>query len=354
MNIEITGSVKGEYFNEKLISPRELIKLFNIPIKEDGTNYFTLADRYKVKDKLNGGFRHSQGVSLAGEVSGSYNGESYILRAFDTKRPNPNGQGFLYFPRAIESFTGAIMPFSSNHLDLAVWAYLCPRCKESPFRTPGRDFHYAIHDPEMISKKQMEALKREGDLLNKIMEISDESVMNLARGMVVKGQQIGVTAESTPSSVRIQMFNLAKMDPDAFSNGLENAEFEYRGRIGRLYDKGIILSAPDGNGTIMKWNDGTQIIRVSRGQDAIEAIFQHSLSQPEQFFATAKKLEQKDNSETLAKNTDFKKVLSSIDGAKKEKKVEKKNDNDIEVVEVENGDETIEEGVEKEVEAVAE
>ena len=63
--LEITGILNGKQVTDQIVTPKEIINEFDLPLNLTESNFFRVAGRYTKEEKINGGFKAAKGTLVS-------------------------------------------------------------------------------------------------------------------------------------------------------------------------------------------------------------------------------------------------------------------------------------------------
>lgn len=244
----ITGHINGRTYEEELISARDLIDLFNLPIdfnSKSGQMTFELHETQKSPDRLNGGFRHQSGKMLRSLIEGNHDGSSINIQYYTRKtRKRVNGDNIIqYVPHHID-YNGDKVTFSldtKNHpedLEQLVFLLLCPKCQDSPLSpVHGSKRYYQIDNAVQKATNKVSQRNRLFMMFSAIMgEDADIHFLRTkAAGMNIH--------EHLLEDVQVQdaLMSKAEQNPSEFWKLFDNPNTSFHGIIQRALNSGVIV-----------------------------------------------------------------------------------------------------------------
>jgi hypothetical protein len=293
--LEFTGKLGDEMVVGKIVTAKELIKQFNIKFRKDGNSFFKMEGRTIKPDPLNGGFKYAKAIRTPTVIQGFHNGVSYEIRKYKNKSPIGNGM-FRYTPGKIDGFGGVKMTYTAQMIEMAVWYYLFPLCKESPFRQDGREYMYTFYDPIKEGEISLEFAKETARVLDEIFKKDDAEIMVIARGLRVRGEIVTPARDDTAALVKLKLSQLLQKYPKDFMESWKLGETAFRGTVLSFLDSGLIEVSTDAGGQFLKFNEtvgGEQITRVMGAKSARDELYLYGISHkdPHEFVRDCKALE---------------------------------------------------------------
>jgi hypothetical protein len=249
---------------ERQINVDTLFREYNIPLPKLRKNrLFNLNDSFKAQDLGQSSvlgkavFRVPNGVSRSAVFTFT-NSEGYectLRYCSQSPHKKDTGRGVVdvYTPRKVR-VDGEGSAFSN--LDLAVFMYLHPENKQSPFRK-GTYWTWFYDDPESRADEAIKNIDMLKDALNHASHISDKDAVLFAKGMglVVNGMDV--------KSIKAQLLTWAAQNPADYNNKRSLNVTFYDGLLKDCIDRGLFRLIQVGGDSYWTWNDseykGTRI-----------------------------------------------------------------------------------------------
>ena len=214
--IELTGTVKGQMFDNKRVTPDELIDIFNLPINGAEKIVFRLDESNRNVVAINlasGQKRFPTRHGLITAFAAMYEGSSISIRYYESKTELQKGNT-KYFPNKLY-FTGIQTTLNlMTNKEKAVFMMLFPWCKESPFRSPRKEPVYLVHDRVKNAKAKLKDSKTFSELMETIMKSGDDYITQIAYGIKVQGTKVASDDAKHPATARMALLDMARKYPE--------------------------------------------------------------------------------------------------------------------------------------------
>jgi hypothetical protein len=262
----ISGTVKGNTYDEQVISAENLLKLFNIdlPAKRNGEVQFNT-----VKKKFN---------SFIGkpEFSGIYEGKQIKVRYFESRigsKDNPK-----YLPTHLPEVAPPAFTLNMQRdSDFVAFMILTPHCEDSPIKNRVAVKRWRLHKPELEASKKVnysEKVRQAFDLIDK----TDENVLRRkAKGMYGRADIIDMGIKE----VKALFTDDIMASPESFLNKFLDEKTSITGIVHDAFEHGLFTHLTAGAAVVIKWGHniqgGVEIARIPKGTDVKEYMAEYVL-----------------------------------------------------------------------------
>lgn len=284
--LSITGTYKGQSVEDKVVSARELIEHFKLPISPKTEKVtFELDKKAKGVIAINaadGRERFAERNTISPLASGTYEGETCQIRYYTSKQKNKDG--VKYTPARVE-YTGKRHSVNTRQdLELAVFLMLYPKCADSPIRSRRSPVRYKMYSAEAISKQKIQAEEQYAKLREAILKSDDDYAVRMAKAISHKLRLIPMSETDGPSIAKAALLDLIRTKPDAVRQAMSTPQMEVIGAVMHAQSTGRIEMNPNTAGRTAWYykETGEEIVSVPKGKPVLDHLFKH-LSDAEEF-----------------------------------------------------------------------
>ncbi len=226
--LKISGILNEVLYDDQLIDPKELAKMFDLPTIEP----FALVATKVEKDR-SGNVRIPRSMSRPAQVTCNTPFGNFSLRYFT--RETRTEKGYSYIPLHV-MLVGQPM-FDANNYDLFVFMCLSGLVLNvKHINTDGPIQPYlSVLYPERINKANEDRNELIQKLMGQIVNDNDSIISIKARGMGMAG---------SVSVLRTSLMQLATNNPEVLAANYNNNQITDKGKILTAIDKGIIEQLP--------------------------------------------------------------------------------------------------------------
>lgn len=247
--------------NDDIISRKDLCKKF-------GVDYAKIEKRPQFegtqgwKDMANGGkIKFNSGYSKLSRfwIEDKETQTPMEIRYAKTRRFSKDADGYLYEPKRIV-FPGEGMQLSDD-LDLAVFAYLHPVSRLSPFHKGGKS-HFEFIDVQARADKKISDLDTLGEAIVHAKTISGHNAIILAKGLGIPGVEYMGARE-----VNATLMEFASKNPAVYMQKKNQQLTMIEGKIEHFIDKDVFHMQQIGSVRRWVWTKGER-----EGQTIVDVI----------------------------------------------------------------------------------
>lgn len=326
--IEFTGIINGEMVEEKVVSAADLIKEFSLPVDpgKESRIRFALHPSQVTVNRADGKERFGESRAFKPFILGSWKGNNYTIRYYQTKIKQGGNKSPRYTPNRIYFFGRGHSLRTPDHLEEIVMLMLHPSCGDSPFKKRNGRIQYRIADPVGDARKQLQSERILDEIRDQVLKASDEYVKQIALGVNLVHKRISKEHADNPIMARVAILELAAKDLSFVVKCLESVQIKTAGIAAKAIEKEQIRLASTGAGRrawyYSETYGGTEICKVTPNTDSRQALLSH-LSMPDERdrFLKGLKLQGADDLEGMGKpvgvEIDENDPSSLIDGAHK-------------------------------------
>ena len=319
--IECTGILNGKMVEAKVVSAKELIEQFKLPIDPSKQSKvdFRLDNTQVAINLADGKERFSDTRLYKPIIIGSYNGDNYIIRYYKSKVPGDKGTA-KYSPNRVSFLGSGHSVRIPDNLEEAVMFALFPSCADSPFRDRFGKVDYRIAQPleEAQGKLRVELMR--GDVREQILKGSDEWIIQVTSGINLLHGMIDLETAQNHLLARVALLELATKDLNFVVDALDSVQIKAAGIAAKAIEQRQVVLASQGAGQrawYFSQHYGSKLIcNAPVTKDANQALMMH-LAMPderEEFLVTLG-MKPKRGGEIV--DIDYSDEISIIDGGYK-------------------------------------
>lgn len=294
MPIKVTGPVGKDQYDGP-VTAKKIIDLFDLQdLKRNKIEFISNS----VWDRVNNRRAHPHSLNLKCQFVATTQAGDQIEITYYKQKVNKivgNNNVEEYIPHNTQDskmpFVGSNIALNSiTDLELALFYYLNPKCKSSPFRKPDEGFLYDIHMPEKLAEEELGKRKALFEAQNLIYNLKGDDLKFLARGISIKTgpntfRGISNVANLNDNEIRLQLIRLSEINHVSFMQQFRSGSTKVFGFLQSAIDERVIyLSRPHTAGQTWRWNEnigGHDIVNVPPGRSPVEVIRQYFLENME-------------------------------------------------------------------------
>lgn len=203
------------------------------------------------------------GTRVMANIIVRVNGKSIEIRYAESANDRYIGDKLVpeYTPRKI-TFLGEAQLIEESNMDLAVFMYLHPFNRNSPFRKPTAAYSWYFKDIEAESAIQMDINTALMESMYEISSLSGEPLRIIAKGFGVTG-----VLSLPDNAIKSQLIEMAKVDPVEFNKNIGSQQTQFRGLILNGIDNGLFVVKRRGGTDTWMWGAGQ-----SAGQPIVDIV----------------------------------------------------------------------------------
>lgn len=229
---------------------------FNIPLaKIRKAPVFEINPTFRVKDVLNGGFKVPVGTAFDAVffAKNPKTGKTHEFRFILAKGNDRVGDKLIdtYEPRKVVFRGDAAL---KSDIDEAVYFYLHPKNRTSPFRSPKttKPWRYDFIDNEARSNAVIDSIKILSGALSHATGLTGKMLKIMAKGLEIAGVDA-----MEPSQVTAALLLKAKSNPELYMERVNRSnEVVFKGIIQDAIDKNLIICKEKMGLKSWIWNAG--------------------------------------------------------------------------------------------------
>lgn len=280
MPIHFEGPINGKIHNG-VLPVGELIRAF--PALEDimmkGGKYKDKVELRLPPKRIAKGKKYgmvSSPISVTNTISGTYEGDSYIIRFYkNVRRPTNANMQAEYLPRKHQmNGAGTVFYLNRDKDDREKCAYFILHrwCKDSPFFKNRSQPKYVVHRPEIMAAKAVVEAQSYVKLLKLILDdkVSVDTLRYKARGLS-GALSIGSVEGMDKSVLQAKLLELAKKHPDQFLTSWNENNTQFDGILHRAVDIGLFERKPTGGGVFGFYYNADYSLNVLKSAEPIKA-----------------------------------------------------------------------------------
>lgn len=171
-----------------------------------------------------------------------------------------------------------------HQADLLQFLDNCPWNGNNKNRDTSKKIIFNEYNPEQEKEEEFDAIQRESDLIQEILNLAPQELKNIARGF-------GLSITQTESGIRTDLINTAKNDPDRFEKEMNSPELKVKSLIRNAEDLGLIGL----RGRVWTWNNSSNggfIISAAKGTQPLDEFVTYLSSSREEAVEVRKVLEE--------------------------------------------------------------
>jgi hypothetical protein len=172
-----------------------------------------------------------------------------------------------------------------HQADLLQFLDNCPWNGSNSDRDTSKRIIFNEYNPEQEKEDEFDAIQRESDLIQEILNLEPQELKSIARGF-------GIHIKQPESGIRTDLINTAKINPDRFEKEMSSPELKVKSLIRNAEDLGLICL----RGRVWSWNnssDGGFIISAAKGTNPLDEFVAYLASSNEEAIEVRKILEEK-------------------------------------------------------------
>lgn len=271
--LEYSGPYKGEFVERQLLTAKDIIDLFKLPIRMDKTHRLRLNPKRRgviAKNRADNTERYSDMRQMSPTVSGTHKGLNinFTLRYFQTRNPTKNNT-FNYYPNRIQ-FTGKETKFTEDKIEELIIFYLSPWCGDSPLQSRKGQGIYYLHDADEAAKEELKTIAQDTQLNQYLLSMNADLSMYLAKAINQLYGSIPNDDLSDPSAAKVALIKLYKNSPDTIRKAMSSKQVEAATLMFQAIEEGKIEYHPNQQGLqVWKYTEdsgGAVICKLDRNK----------------------------------------------------------------------------------------
>lgn len=273
--IEVTGIIKGKMCEGAVVSAKDLIEEFKLPISDQRIQ-FELAESQIAINMADGKERYSDTRMYKPFITGSYNGNNYVIRYYKTRVDQGPQKPPKYTPARLVYLNRSHVIDPASNLEEAVIFALHPLCAKSPFRNPRGKYDYTIASPAEDAKAKLRREVLRDDIRRQILQGTDEWVIMIAAGIHLIHRAFAADVLNDAMQSRVALLDFADKNLALMADTIDSPHVRAVGSAAKALEQGLIRIAT-GSGARQSWYYGekigsSEICKIPAGRDAKEIL----------------------------------------------------------------------------------
>lgn len=256
------------------VTAEELAERFNIPIEKITKSPEFIINPDRIARKKAGQSREISVPAGSGFFANMFvkiAGKTLEIRYCESINQVEKGDKLVdeYFPRKLQ-YLGENMLMEADNLDLCVYMFLYPLCKQSPFRNSIKEkYHWGFKDLEQESEEEMASTNELMNALNAINSYSGESLKVIARSFGFTGVDDTEDIILKANLVKLVQNPNIKNAALEFNKNINSQVHIFRGLSLNAIEKGLFVVSTMGLNEYWAWGEGDRkgqrIVDITNG-----------------------------------------------------------------------------------------